>query len=1085
MSLEVSARSRQEQAEWDRGRLDAARKAHPDAPVSLPAEREFEIKSSRARLPFSLHAPARVRVHVTLEAPAGLRIALNGARATDDLGVADEVWVSVNGRRVWEWDAVPAGETRPLKSEAYVPAEATRAGANVIELAFAAEPIRIDEPGLTVETCELPARATRALAARRLRVEAARTQWAESLERLEAARRASPFLVAATGPLFKVFQDDLSLIAGQLKTKLAGERIATLEDRTRGELLVRLLDRDRPVQLAAARGEQESFQILVGATAGRLARVRVLPGELAGPAGATLPASAVRVEVVGYVQTKPPRYRTERVGWWPDVLLPAFEPEVEAGALQPFWLTVRVPAEAQAGVYRGTVRVAATWNGREAVERVPVELRVWDLALPASPTCQTALDLSAGWVTRFYDRHPRLNPDGLSHAQLYERFLADFLDYRVWPFTLSLDTIAGADGRETPDLARFDRCVQQCIDRGMRRINIASYANRAHGNYLFEDASQRYLVDVAAHLWRKGWFERAYYYGIDEGAGDIRRTYELAHRIAPGLKTLTTSVYRERLGDAVDIYVPRTCDDWRAYVERGVPAALARQGREYWLYTSGFPYPPVWPQVYVDVPAVDNRIIFWTIAKWRLGGYLKVPITSWYHIEDVTLDYRRVRTQWDVNPGIYGNSNGEILAIYPGPGGRMLGSIRLACIRDGIDDHDLLAMLRILSELGALEGEDAERARGILAMPEIPRPYWFPRRVEGAWIDRTRRTAGDLVSKYWARTPEAERRLAGLLARQHRWPAGTPEAAALSGRWWVGHTEPDVHNVGEAEIVLQIVNLGGAARDAEVTLSPVRGVAVEPSRFTIEAVPPRGSARVTIKVRVTAPDAVAAGLQPCRMTIADAAGTQAAPLTLAVRRVYGAMVIGPIPSFKEIDIVTGRQRVALPEKEFEPGRSYTDSNGRPVRWEPMLIDVADGRVDFVARWRPRTKDPDVLQQFDKRTVNSAAAYVRTCIASARARRLRLSVKASGAARAYWNGKLVYDTVPGVTRDVGPEEAELLARAEKPLNTPATLAVRQGWNVLLLRFDRGGREWRGAFTFTDPETGKRVDPQGYARADTKK
>jgi len=102
-----------------------------------------------------------------------------------------------------------------------------------------------------------------------------------------------------------------------------------------------------------------------------LGKVEVSVTELRGPT-ATIPASAVDVNYVSY--------RISRVSSagtvytiTPRLLMPGGVVDMPRGLTRRFWLTVRTPADARPGVYKGTVSIRA---GNGQISRVPLEFRV-------------------------------------------------------------------------------------------------------------------------------------------------------------------------------------------------------------------------------------------------------------------------------------------------------------------------------------------------------------------------------------------------------------------------------------------------------------------------------------------------------------------------------------------------------------------------------------------------------------------------------------------------------------------------------------------------------------------------------------
>lgn len=75
------------------------------------------------------------------------------------------------------------------------------------------------------------------------------------------------------------------------------------------------------------------------------------------------------------------------LGWYPDALVPADAPrlglpvDVPAGKVQGVWVDLRIPRDAPAGAYTGTITVTADGGGR-SIAVLPLALRVYDFDLP-------------------------------------------------------------------------------------------------------------------------------------------------------------------------------------------------------------------------------------------------------------------------------------------------------------------------------------------------------------------------------------------------------------------------------------------------------------------------------------------------------------------------------------------------------------------------------------------------------------------------------------------------------------------------------------------------------------------------------
>jgi hypothetical protein len=103
-----------------------------------------------------------------------------------------------------------------------------------------------------------------------------------------------------------------------------------------------------------------------------LGQVTLSVSDLQGPEDKAIPSSAVHV---GYVQHRITRVTGEGSVYTisPKLILPRSAAPVPAGLTRTFWLTVKVPADAGAGVYRGKVRLESEKGGSLSL---PLEVKV-------------------------------------------------------------------------------------------------------------------------------------------------------------------------------------------------------------------------------------------------------------------------------------------------------------------------------------------------------------------------------------------------------------------------------------------------------------------------------------------------------------------------------------------------------------------------------------------------------------------------------------------------------------------------------------------------------------------------------------
>lgn len=184
------------------------------------------------------------------------------------------------------------------------------------------------------------------------------------------------------------------------------------------------------ILIRSARNEREAACIVVNGGPD-LTEVRLSCPDLAGPQGARLLSRQLEFFQAQFLKIERASDSKSRQGWWPDPLVPLSESGLPAAqADEPagnrvFWLRTHVPAETRPGAYRGAVRLQA---GAASVD-LPLEVIVYDFALPDRMSCQTAFGFSPGEVFRYHG----LTTDADKRAVL-DKYLANLAAHHVSPY---------------------------------------------------------------------------------------------------------------------------------------------------------------------------------------------------------------------------------------------------------------------------------------------------------------------------------------------------------------------------------------------------------------------------------------------------------------------------------------------------------------------------------------------------------------------------------------------------------------------------------------------------------------------------
>ncbi len=438
------------------------------------------------------------------------------------------------------------------------------------------------------------------------------------------------------------------------------------------------LDRVRPdsdagaasqIDLYAARGEYESFQIVVRAPAGGLTNVNVSTSDLLGPGGQRIAKDNLTLYREHYVWVSNSAdygfNRPEGPGWYPDGLIPFVDPEtgedlagadldavpfdLAAGKNQPLWVDVFVPRAAPAGGYTGTFTVTSD-QGEAAVQ---LDLKVWGFELPLRPSLKSSIGITGDYRAkgeellrnRLMPRHTELEDEasfittyGLNCTNVGFWSGADVNTCSMSPAP-SVSEFQAAAALHDPTLVLYDYIADE-IDRctGLY-VSVKQWARNMH------QAGIRNLITMTP-------VPELY----DDGDGTGR--------------------------SAVDIWVllPKMYDAAKAEV-----AYVQAKGDEVWSYNdlNQDDYSPKWLLDFVPInyriqPGFINQALGLTgILYWKADLWTADP--------------------WNDVNGYSASYPGEGMLLYPGDQVGIAGvcpSMRLKWLRDGVEDYEYIQLHR-------------------------------------------------------------------------------------------------------------------------------------------------------------------------------------------------------------------------------------------------------------------------------------------------------------------------------------------------------------------------------------------------------
>ena len=484
---------------------------------------------------------------------------------------------------------------------------------------------------------------------------------------------------------------------------------------------------DKKVSLAAARGEYESFQVIVRGASDGLGNVNMTVSDLEGPGGQVIPRNSFTLyrEKYMHVNGSSPNWHGSNQpmgpGWYADALIPFTDPstgkplsgaqlkavpfDLKAGTNQPIWVDLLVPRNAAAGQYSGFYTVTSNQGSTTG----PISLTVWNFAMPASPFLKSAfLYFQAGTL----------------QAQ------QELLRHKLAPLSTN---------------AADQSLLMK--EYGLNATNIGPYGGAYAGHCAMSAAPSAAQFKSLAAAQQPGLM--LYNYSADE-IGHCKNIYPTIQQWAQnmhqaGIKNLITmspnpALYSDGSGSgrsAVDIWVllPLMYNNSKSEVNR-----VLQKGDSVWSYNTLVQdaYSPKW---LIDFDPVNFRVqpgfinqslnltglLYWRIDRW--------PSDPWNNVN---------------NAGTYSSANypGEGMLVYPGEQVGIKGvvpSMRLKWLRDGVEDYDYVQILKNLGK----EDVAMEIARSV-------GPDWTNWTRDAASIESARHKLGETISQIMtAKSPSA------------------------------------------------------------------------------------------------------------------------------------------------------------------------------------------------------------------------------------------------------------------------------------------------------------------------------------------
>lgn len=478
----------------------------------------------------------------------------------------------------------------------------------------------------------------------------------------------------------------------------------------------------------AWRNERVNGQIVLW-TKDPVEQVRVSPSALKGPGG-EIPASALLARFVRYVSAS---YPTRSDGgaitrYMGDILDDAASLSMCTNTFRPVWLSVRVPADAAPGVYRGAFTVTAA-GGRKLV--FPVEIDVMGRTLPSPDKWEFFLDLwQHPWaVARYHgvkpfskDHYRLMKPLWEELAAAGQKTVTTTITDLPWnhqnfdAYHSMVRHVKRADGSFRRDFSLWDEYVDFCLKCGLGpQIHCYTMATWGHVVYWEDEDSGDvskaklvpgtpeheafwgpFLTEFRDHVKARGLLGRVYVALDERSREELYATAQLIEKRGKGLRLAMAG--NKKPSEFKGIVVDNYCQSLRHVSPEYLDEVHATRSQDRFTSTYYVCCGPMRPNTFVDSPLAESSWIALFAAAKRMNGFLRWAYVNWPRDPFIDSSFGAWRA-------------GDTFFVYPG----VRSSSRWELLRDGIETCEKIRILRAEGRAGdklekALSAIDFQRA---------------------------------------------------------------------------------------------------------------------------------------------------------------------------------------------------------------------------------------------------------------------------------------------------------------------------------------------------------------------------------------
>jgi len=439
-----------------------------------------------------------------------------------------------------------------------------------------------------------------------------------------------------------------------------------------------------------------------------LRSLKIRVADLAGPNGATIPASAIDVRKVMWQSDweNPKTFEAK------EHLLRTFDSlDLARGRTQRLWLTVKVPQDASSGDYKGTVSLTCD----SVTTKLPLTLRV----LP--------FELSPADGMAYFMYYPGVAGESFSNPEFFSKTIKDMRDHGMTSFTI-YNWVKVKD----PKTGQFTIDVDNHVadNYGVtyaKMMEILREEGLGVDVPIMDVFSMFYGPELIVQLYKicqsRNWPDVLFYINDEieypERIAAAREVLEGIKKLAPDIRTTTAMGPKgaAALGHMYDVWIGGTTPEL-------IKKCLS-MGKSPWTYSC---------RDVCEVSPAFERAFFGKFA-WKKG--LK-GLGLWSYAEDDVFVDRFGRShgyeglaftpEWKIRYGHVYFEKGEIIPAVTWEG-----------VREGIDDYRYMLTLKKLAEAAANDDNPTVRSAGqagLKLLSEITDPtpdLSFDKKYGRAW----------------------------------------------------------------------------------------------------------------------------------------------------------------------------------------------------------------------------------------------------------------------------------------------------------------------------------------------------------------